>query len=222
MSEQLDVLSLPDGLSVDELDFDKQGGLLPGVVQDRQRGTVLMVGYLDRDALADTLRTGLATFYSRSRGGRWVKGETSGNVLTVREIRVDCDRDTLLLIADPAGPTCHTGAVSCFDPASDSAAAPRPDLGTGSFLTVLDDLVASRHRDRPAGSYTTSLFDSGSARIAQKVGEEGVETALAAVTAGDEELLGEAADLVFHLVVLLRDRGLGLADVERVLGDRHR
>lgn len=198
-----------------ELDFAKQGGLLPAVVQDSATGAVLMLGYLDPDALSHTLDTGLVTFHSRSRGTRWVKGETSGNVLQAREIRVDCDRDTLLILATPAGPTCHTGATSCFDGPSPRVTQP------GGFLAELDELIASRHADRPSGSYTTSLFEAGTARIAQKVGEEGVETALAAVTAGDAELTGEAADLIYHLVVLLRDRGLGLADVERVLVERH-
>lgn len=205
--------------SIDSVDFDKQGGLVPGVVQDRSTGAVLMVGYLDRGALEQTLTSGLATFYSRSRGERWVKGESSGNVLRVRDVRLDCDRDTVLISADPDGPTCHTGARSCFDGSDDPGVA---SASGGSFLTDLDDLVASRQREMPEGSYTTSLFVSGTARIAQKVGEEGVETALAAVTASDEDLTGEAADLIFHLLVLLRDRGLGLQDVERKLISRHR
>lgn len=204
---------LPDGLTVVDLDFDKQGGLLPAVVQDVADGRVLMVGYVDRAALRATLDTGLATFHSRSRGTTWVKGETSGHTLRVRRIEVDCDRDTLLLHCEPAGPTCHTGARSCFGDGE------RP---AGSFLAELDALVAGRERERPPGSYTTSLFDGGVRRIAQKVGEEGVETALAAVAQEPEELLGEAADLVYHLLVLLRSRGLGLADVERVLRERHR
>lgn len=209
-------------VSPDRVDFDKQGGLVPGVVQDNTSREVLMVGYLDRDALAATLATGLATFHSRSRNTRWVKGESSGNVLRVREVRLDCDRDTLLILADPAGPTCHTGAVSCFDPPAEPSEPPAAtSRALGSFLAELDALVAARHAERPDGSYTTSLFESGPARIAQKVGEEGVETALAAVTADDAELTGEAADLLFHLLVLLRERGLGLAEVEQVLIRRH-
>ena len=208
-------LSLPDGLAVDDLVFDKQDGLLPGVVQDAATGQVLMLGYLDRDALAATLRTGLATFWSRSRGTSWTKGETSGHTLTVREVLVDCDLDTLLLQCVPAGPTCHTGSVGCFtDRVRDS---PPP----ASFLPALDAVVAGREAVRPPGSYTTSLFEAGTRRIAQKVGEEGVETALAAVVQDDGALLGESADLIYHLLVLLRSRGLGLADVERVLRDRH-
>lgn len=217
-------LTLPDGLTVDDLDFDKQGGLLPAVVQDVTDGRVLMVGYVDRDALQATLAGGLATFFSRSRRRLWVKGETSGNTLTVREVQVDCDRDSLLLRSEPAGPTCHTGATSCFgkpavepDPGRGDVAEP----GTGGFLAELDALVAARHTERPAGSYTTELFESGVQRVAQKVGEEAVETALAAVAQDDATLAGEAADLIYHLLVLLRSRGLSLGDVEAVLQDRH-
>jgi phosphoribosyl-AMP cyclohydrolase / phosphoribosyl-ATP pyrophosphohydrolase len=203
---------LPDGLTVEDLAFDKQGGLVPGVVQDLRTGQVLMVGYLDRAALRATLETGLATFHSRSRGTTWTKGETSGNTLTVQRIEVDCDRDTLLLHCTPAGPTCHTGAVSCFSQQQPSGA---------SFVSTLDEVVAQRRAELPAGSYTTSLFEAGVRRVAQKVGEEGVETALAAVVEDDDALLGEAADLVYHLLVLLRSRDLGLADVESVLRERH-
>lgn len=205
---------LPDGLTPEDLAFDKQGGLLPAVVQDVTDGRVLMVGYVDRSALAVTLETGLATFHSRSRGATWVKGETSGNSLSVRAIEVDCDRDTLLLHCEPAGPTCHTGQRSCFGE--------RNPTGASSFLAELDALVAARERDRPAGSYTTSLFQAGVRRIAQKVGEEGVEAALAGVGEDPADLTDEAADLVYHLLVLLRSRGLGLADVEQVLRERHR
>nr|WP_269813484.1 bifunctional phosphoribosyl-AMP cyclohydrolase/phosphoribosyl-ATP diphosphatase HisIE [Ornithinimicrobium sediminis] len=203
---------MPDGLTVEDLAFDKQGGLVPGVVQDLRTGQVLMVGYLDRAALRATLETGLATFHSRSRGTTWTKGETSGNTLTVERIEVDCDRDTLLLHCTPAGPTCHTGAVSCFSQQQPPAA---------SFVTTLDEVVAQRRAELPTGSYTTSLFEAGVRRVAQKVGEEGVETALAAVVEDDAALLGEAADLVYHLLVLLRSRDLGLADVETVLRERH-
>lgn len=201
----------PDGLTVADVDFAKAGGLVPGVVQHARTGQVLMVGFLDEGALSQTLETGLATFFSRSRGQRWTKGETSGNTLAVEAVEVDCDRDTLLLHAVPAGPTCHTGQDTCFG----------PQAVPGSFVHELDGVVASRHEEMPEGSYTTSLFAGGVRRIAQKVGEEGVETALAAVAQDDEDLLGESADLVYHLLVLLRARGLGLADVERVLRERH-
>lgn len=194
---------------VEALAWDKQDGLLPAVVQDARTLRVLMLGYMDRAALRATLATGLVTFYSRSRRAQWTKGETSGNTLRLVRVEADCDGDTLLVRADPAGPTCHTGSTSCF------AQAPGSELGR------LSALVEARERERPDGSYTTRLFEAGVRRIAQKVGEEGVETALAAVAQDDEALLGEAADLAYHLLVLLRARGLGLDDVERVLARRH-
>ena len=173
-----------------------------------------MLGNMNRDALAQTLRDGKVTFYSRSKARLWTKGESSGHVLGLKSVRIDCDADTLLIGAEPHGPTCHRGTSSCFGESEDV----RPPLG---FLAELDALVARRHAERPTGSYTTQLFDGGIRRIAQKVGEEGVETALAAAVQGDEELLGEAADLLFHLTVLLRARGLGLADAVDVLATRH-
>lgn len=195
----------------DELDFAKGGGLVPAVVQHWLTGEVLMLGYMDAAALEATRASGLVTFHSRSKGRLWTKGESSGNVLRLRSLHADCDADALLVLADPAGPTCHRGTSSCFDGA-------RPTLG---FLAELDALVARRAAERPVGSYTTQLLDGGIRRIAQKVGEEGVETAIAAVVQGDAELLGEAADLVFHLTVALRARGLGLADVAALLAERH-
>ena len=196
------------------LDWAKGDGLLPAIVQHWLSGEVLMLGYMNAEALAHTRASGHVTFYSRSKRRLWTKGESSGHVLVLKGIRIDCDADTLLVQADPHGPTCHLGTSSCFGDHADV----RPPLG---FLAELDALVAQRHAERPADSYTTKLFDGGVRRIAQKVGEEGVETALAAVAQGDEELLGEAADLVFHLIVLLRDRGLSLADVAAVLARRH-
>lgn len=194
------------------LDWTKSEGLLPAIVQHWLTGEVLMLGYMNTEALAQTQASGKVTFYSRSKQRLWTKGESSGHVLLLKSIRVDCDADTLLVQANPQGPTCHLGTRSCFGDAV------RPPLG---FLAELDSLVASRKAELPEGSYTTKLFSSGTRRIAQKVGEEGVETALAAVTQGDDELLGEAADLIFHLTVLLRARGFGLADVTRVLAERH-
>lgn len=191
------------------LDFDKQGGLLPAIVQDADTLRVLMLGYMNREALQRTLDSGRVTFYSRSRDSLWTKGEQSGNGLALVAIETDCDADTLLVQARPLGPTCHLGRTSCF------AEAP------GEFLAELDALLAKRERERPAGSYSTRLFEAGVRRIAQKVGEEGVETALAAVSQGDAELLGEAADLAYHLLVLLRARGLGLRDLTAVLRERH-
>ncbi|HBD18975.1 MAG TPA: bifunctional phosphoribosyl-AMP cyclohydrolase/phosphoribosyl-ATP diphosphatase [Arenimonas sp.] len=194
---------------IQALAWDKQQGLLPAVVQDACTRRVLMLGYMDRAALEATLATRRVTFYSRSKQRLWMKGESSGDVLDLVSLETDCDADTLLVQATPRGPTCHLGRTSCFPGAP------------GDFLAELDALVARRERERPEGSYSTKLFEAGPRRIAQKVGEEGVETALAAVVQDDAALLGEAADLVFHLTVLLRSRGLGLADVEAVLRDRH-
>jgi phosphoribosyl-ATP pyrophosphohydrolase/phosphoribosyl-AMP cyclohydrolase len=190
------------------LAWDKQDGLLPAIVQDARSHRVLMLGYMDRDALAITLRDGKVTFFSRSRQRLWTKGEQSGHVLRLVSIEPDCDGDTLLVRADPQGPTCHLGRVSCFEHAA------------GSALADLDRVIEMRERERPKGSYTTRLFAEGVRKIAQKVGEEGVETALAAVAEDDAALLGEAADLAYHLLVLLRARGLGLADLEMKLRER--
>jgi phosphoribosyl-ATP pyrophosphohydrolase/phosphoribosyl-AMP cyclohydrolase len=191
------------------LDWDKQGGLLPAIVQDADTRRVLMLGYMDRDALAQTRRTGRVTFFSRRTKRPWTKGETSGHWLALVSVEADCDRDALLVLARPAGPTCHLGRASCF------AHAPG-----GSVPETLDGLIAARERARPAGSYTTSLFAAGVPRIAQKVGEEGVEVALAAVTGDEAALLAESADLLFHLAVLLRARGLSLQDAIVALGRR--
>ncbi|WIG55555.1 MAG: Phosphoribosyl-AMP cyclohydrolase / Phosphoribosyl-ATP pyrophosphatase [Rhodanobacteraceae bacterium] len=195
----------------DELDWAKGAGLIPAIVQHCATGEVLMLGYMNAEALVVTRASGFVTFWSRSKQRLWKKGETSGHVLALTSIRADCDRDTLLIEAEPHGPTCHLGTPSCFGDAA------RPPL---AFLGELDALVAQRHAERPAGSYTTTLFEAGIRRIAQKVGEEGVETALAAVTQDDDALKGEAADLVYHLAVLLRARGLSLADVAAVLAQR--
>jgi len=191
------------------LAFAKQGGLLPAIVQHAGSGQVLMLGYMNREALNKTLATGKVTFYSRSRQCLWTKGESSGHVLDLVSIESDCDHDTLLVQALPHGPTCHLGRPSCFSTAPEN------------FLATLDALVKDRAVNSLPDSYTGKLFASGVRRIAQKVGEEGVETALAAVAQDDEALLGEAADLLYHLLVLLRARGLGLADAVAVLAQRH-
>lgn len=206
--------AITPGLDADRLAWDKQDGLLPAIVQDAANGRVLMLGYMNRDALAATLSTRQVCFFSRSRQRLWTKGESSGHVLQLVSLEADCDGDTLLVQARPQGPTCHLGRASCF------AAAPAAEA-SADFLSQLDALVQQRERERPAGSYTTRLFDSGVRRIAQKVGEEGVETSLAAVSQDDAALLDESADLLFHLLVLLRARGLGLADVSAVLQRRH-
>jgi phosphoribosyl-ATP pyrophosphohydrolase/phosphoribosyl-AMP cyclohydrolase len=190
------------------LDFAKGDGLLPVVVQDARNLRVLMLGYMDRAALDATLACGQVTFFSRSRQRLWRKGEGSGHVLEVVSIERDCDADTLLVQAIPRGPICHLGRPSCF-----------PDAPAAE-LAELDARIGQRWNERPAGSYTTQLFDAGVRRIAQKVGEEGVETALAAVAEDDAALLGEAADLAYHLLVLLRSRGLGLRELELALRSR--
>lgn len=199
------------GLATDpeSLEWAKQEGLLPAVVQHADSLQVLMLGYMDLAALATTLASGRVTFYSRSRQRLWTKGESSGNVLELVSLEADCDRDTLLVRARPRGPTCHLGRASCFP------------LAPEAFLPRLDALVARRAAQRPAGSYTTGLLDAGVRAVAQKVGEEGVEVALAAVSQDDAALVGESADLLFHLLVLLRSRGLSLADAERELRRRH-
>ena len=183
-------------IDAETLDWGKGDGLLPAIVQDARTLRVLMLGYMDRAALAQTLASGHVTFFSRSKGRLWPKGESSGHFLELVSIDVDCDRDTLLVQAHPLGPTCHLQRESCFPSAP------------GSTLAALSALVERRAAERPEGSYTTKLFEGGVRRIAQKVGEEGVETALAAVTADDEALRGEAADLTYHLLVLLQARGL--------------
>ncbi len=198
------------GIDLDTLDWSKGGGLLPAVVQDADTLRVLMLGYMNREAAQATLDRGQVTFYSRSKQRLWTKGESSGNALALVSMDADCDNDTLLVQARPHGPTCHLGRSSCFSEAP------------GNFLAELDALVAGRERDRPQGSYTTRLFEDGVRGIAQKVGEEGVEAALAGVVQDDAALLGESADLLFHLTVLLRARGLSLHDAVAVLQERHR
>ncbi len=192
----------------DRLDWDKQAGLVPAIVQDARTLRVLMLGWMNREALAMTQASGWVTFYSRSRGALWTKGETSGHRLQCVSLSVDCDADTLLVGALPQGPTCHLGRDSCFPGAP------------GNGLAELDAMVDRRVRERPAGSYTVRLLDEGPLRIAQKVGEEGVEVALAGAARDDAALLDEAADLIYHLIVLLRARGLGLSDLETTLAGR--
>lgn len=208
MNESSATNAVLDVDAIDALDWDKQGGLLPAIVQDAATLRVLMLGYMNREALQATLEGGAVTFFSRSKGRLWTKGESSGHVLRLVSVRTDCDSDALLVLAHPQGPTCHLQRASCF-----------PDA-PGDGLAELEAVIARRARERPEGSYTTTLFDRGIKRIAQKVGEEGLETALAAVIEDDAALLGESADLLFHLLVLLRQRGLGLDDVRGVLQTR--
>jgi phosphoribosyl-ATP pyrophosphohydrolase/phosphoribosyl-AMP cyclohydrolase len=199
-------------------DWKKMDGLVPAIVQDELDGRVLMLGYMNDEALQATIESGKVTFWSRSRQALWTKGETSGNTLNFVDAHLDCDRDCLLLRAHPSGPTCHTGTDTCFDPLSDPDSGPRPEL---AFLGELERVIQQRDRERPEGSYTTSLFEDGVKRIAQKVGEEGVETALAAAAGDRDELMNESADLIYHLLVLLRSRRVGLIDLLATLRERH-
>jgi phosphoribosyl-ATP pyrophosphohydrolase/phosphoribosyl-AMP cyclohydrolase len=196
------------------IDWDKGSGLVPAVVQDARDGRVLMLGYMNREALQRTEATRRVTFYSRSRQRLWEKGETSGHGLELQCIRLDCDGDTLLISALPEGPVCHTGTATCF---GDDA----PAGETLSFLTRLEQLISTRIAENAEGSYTARLYRSGVKRIAQKVGEEGLEVALAACLESNEALLGEGADLLYHLLVLLRARNLSFAQLVAVLDARH-
>ncbi|CAI0961960.1 Phosphoribosyl-ATP pyrophosphatase [Serratia fonticola] len=194
-----------------KLDWAKTDNLMPAIVQHAVSGEVLMLGYMDQAALDVTEQTGKVTFFSRTKQRLWTKGESSGNFLNVVSITPDCDNDTLLILANPIGPTCHLGNDSCFHPASS-------DWG---FLYQLEQLLASRKTASPDSSYTAKLYASGTKRIAQKVGEEGVETALAATVNDREELTNEASDLIYHLLVLLQDQELDLSKVIGRLRERH-
>jgi phosphoribosyl-AMP cyclohydrolase / phosphoribosyl-ATP pyrophosphohydrolase len=203
-------------MTVPELDWDKMNGLAPAVVQDAGSGAVLMLGYMNREALAATANTGRVTFWSRSKGRVWTKGETSGHFLDVRSIAVDCDRDTLLILAQPHGPACHLGTTTCW-----GENAPQSLAQQLAFLAELEQIIAERIATRPEGSYTARLLEGGIRRIAQKVGEEGLELALAGVAQSDAEIVGEAADLLYHSLLLLKVKGLSLAQVAAELKSRH-
>lgn len=198
------------------LDFEKAGGLLPAIVQHADSGAVLMLGYMNEAAVATTLTRGRVVFWSRSKQRLWEKGETSGHVLEVVAIHEDCDQDALLVLARPAGPVCHTGTATCF---GDGPMSRAEALG---FLAQLEYVIEQRISAGDAASYTARLFNEGRRRIAQKVGEEGVEVALAGVADDDAALVNESADLLFHLAVLLRTRGLSLENVAAELAARHR
>ncbi|WP_256383022.1 bifunctional phosphoribosyl-AMP cyclohydrolase/phosphoribosyl-ATP diphosphatase HisIE [Photobacterium toruni] len=198
------------------INWEKVAGLIPAIVQDYASGQVLMLGYMNKDALQKTLDTKQVTFWSRTKERLWTKGETSGNVLHLKSIQLDCDQDTLLVQVDPIGPTCHLNTTTCFD--SDESSAQPPSL---VFLHQLEQLLASRKGADPESSYTASLYARGTKRISQKVGEEGVEVALAATSGDKAELVCESADLIYHLLVLLQDQGLSLSDVIDKLQERH-
>jgi phosphoribosyl-ATP pyrophosphohydrolase/phosphoribosyl-AMP cyclohydrolase len=197
------------------VDFAKGDGLVPAIVQDADTGAVLMVAYMNREALDETLKRGRAVFYSRSKQRLWEKGETTGHTLEVVGVALDCDADTLLVTARPRGPACHNGTLTCFGDESRSAAT------AISFLAKLEGVIAQRAAEKPDTSYTAKLLAKGINKVAQKVGEEGVETALAGVNETDQKLVEESADLLFHLLVLLRARGVPLANVVDELQKRH-
>lgn len=202
-----------DSTNTQALAWAKMDNLIPAIVQNAITGKVLMQGYMNQDALDKTLATGHVTFFSRSKQRLWTKGEESGNTLNLHSITADCDQDSLLVLANPVGPTCHTGTESCWydGQASDY-----------TFVADLEQLIASRKGADPSSSYTASLYSKGIKRIAQKVGEEGVETALAATVADLEELKNESADLMYHLLVLLQASGLSMQDVVGILRERHK
>jgi phosphoribosyl-ATP pyrophosphohydrolase/phosphoribosyl-AMP cyclohydrolase len=200
---------------IDTLDFAKADGLLPAVVQHADTGAVLMVGYMNREALRETLSRGHVVFFSRSKQRLWEKGETSGHFLELEQIRTDCDRDALLVTARPLGPVCHEGTATCF---GDEPITRGERL---AFISTLEAVIEQRIAESPQGSYTARLFADGPKRIAQKVGEEGIEVALAAVIETDDKVVSESADLIFHLLVLLRSRGLSFQRVVAELQSRH-
>ncbi len=195
-----------------KLDFDKLGGLIPAIIQDNQTNKVLMLGFMNQDAFDKTKETGKVTFFSRTKNRLWTKGEESGNFLNVVSVIEDCDRDTLLIKVNPVGPVCHTGTDTCFHERN------QEDI---MFLKYLQDFIERRRQEMPEGSYTTSLFNKGVSRMAQKVGEEAVETVIEAMVGNDERLLYEASDMLYHLIVLLTYKGYRLEDLARELKKRH-
>jgi phosphoribosyl-AMP cyclohydrolase / phosphoribosyl-ATP pyrophosphohydrolase len=200
------------------LDFEKSGGLIPAIIQDHTTGQVLMLGFMNAEALEKTQQEQVVTFFSRTKNRLWTKGESSGNFLRVVSIQEDCDQDTLLIKVNPDGPTCHTGALTCFTDQQETFPAP----GSAAFLEYLEQLIHDRKNNPQQSSYTNSLFEKGILKIAQKVGEEGVEVVIDAVAGNKEPLKGEAADLLYHLLVLLAASDLKLSDVISILETRHR
>jgi phosphoribosyl-ATP pyrophosphohydrolase/phosphoribosyl-AMP cyclohydrolase len=201
---------------IGSVDFGKGDGLVPAIVQDANTGAVLMLGYMNREALEQTLARGRAVFFSRSKQRLWEKGETTGHSLDVVDIALDCDADTLLVTAHPRGPACHNGTLTCFGDE------PRTAASRVAFLAKLEDVIAQRATDKPEASYTARLLEKGIARVAQKVGEEGTEVVVAALAQDDQRLIEEVADLTYHTLVLLAARGLSPADVFAELERRHK
>ena len=195
------------------IDFEKMGGLVPAIIQDARTRRVLMLGFMNREAYDKTVETGHVTFWSRSRNCLWTKGETSGNFLNVVDILNDCDQDTLLIKARPDGPTCHTGADTCWNEKNTE--------DTLLFLSELSDFIEKRRREMPEGSYTTKLFSQGINKMAQKVGEEALETVIEATNGTNEQLIYEASDLLYHLIVMLTSKGLRIEDIAEELHRRH-
>ena len=196
-----------------EIDFEKMGGLVPAIIQDAKTKTVLMLGYMNKEAYDKTTKTGKVTFFSRSRQCLWTKGETSGNFLELVDIMVDCDNDTLLVKVNPTGPICHKGTDTCWGEKNEA----NPLL----FLTFLQDFINIRHEEMPEGSYTTSLFKDGINRMAQKVGEEALEAVIEACNGTNGRLIYEGADMIYHLIVLLTSKGLRIEDLSKELQVRH-
>jgi len=198
-------------INISSLDWEKTNGLIPVVIQDHQTLEVLMLGYMNVEAFEKTRNEGKVTFFSRSKNRLWTKGEESGNFLFVKSIHIDCDQDTILILVNPVGPTCHTGSRSCFDTAYNQ-----------NFIFELENIITDRYENPTAESYINSLRKKGINKIAQKVGEEGVETVIAALNETDVDFINEASDLVFHLMVLLKEKGKTLQDIGLNLEKRHR
>lgn len=196
-----------------DIDFDKLGGLVPAIIQDATTKNVLMLGFMNKEAYHKTIETRKVTFWSRTRNCLWTKGETSGNFLNLVSIQNDCDNDTLLVKVNPIGPTCHTGTDTCWGETNDS----NPLL----FLTELQDFIVKRHQEMPEGSYTTKLFKDGVNKMAQKVGEEALETVIEATNGTSDKLIYEASDMMYHLIVLLTSKGLRIEDIAEELHKRH-
>lgn len=204
-------------IDIKKIDFGKSGGLVPAVIQDAETYQVLMLGYMNKEALQQTMDKGLVTFYSRSKERLWTKGETSGNTLELVDLQSDCDQDSLIILAKPNGPTCHTGTTSCFSDKEFKAPAGKLD-----FLNDLEALILDRKKEMLDDSYTTHLFKEGIDEIAQKVGEEAVETIIEAKNTDKEKLIDETSDLVFHLMVLLAEKEVTLNKVVQKLRERHK
>lgn len=196
-----------------KIDFEKGGGLVPAIIQDIDTQKVLMLGYMNKDAYEQTLKTGKVTFFSRSKNRLWVKGETSGNFLNLQEIKCDCDNDTLLVLVRPKGPTCHKGTDTCWGETNEK--------NVLLFLTELQNFIDKRKQEMPEGSYTTTLFKDGINRISQKVGEEALETVIEAVNGTNERIIYEGADLLYHLIVLLTYKDLRFETLVEELKSRH-